>query len=285
MPVYNSLNYLKDSVPSILSQSLSDFHFLIINDGSNDETSFFLSKIKDNRIKVINKSHTGISDSFNFGLNYVDTPFVARIDSDDIYLEHKFRDQLNYLEQNRDVAVLGTGIQYVSENLERRSWKVIPPLTHETIVSNILSMSSGLYNTTTMYNYDLLKQSLFLEKNVYPEDLNLFLKLGLNYKFANLSKVQVLVRIHKSYSGTNFNALLRNFENILKVYQPKYSFKYPKNIYSNSLDINFLSLYREALNEYLNGNIVRGIAMLIRCAYKSPERIKRIIVNEIKSHL
>ena len=72
MPVYNSEKYLVQSINSILKQTYHNFEFIIIYDGSTDNSLSIINSYKDNRIKVIsNEVNIGISESLNIGINHI----------------------------------------------------------------------------------------------------------------------------------------------------------------------------------------------------------------------
>ena len=84
MPVYNSEKYLAEAIESILSQSYTDFEFLIINDGSTDRSETIIKSYNDKRIIYIkNKSNLGLIKTLNKGISLVKTKYLARMDSDD----------------------------------------------------------------------------------------------------------------------------------------------------------------------------------------------------------
>ena len=68
MGVYNGAEYLKDAVDSILNQTYTDFEFIIINDGSTDETTKILNTYTDNRIIIINQENLGLTLTLNKNL-------------------------------------------------------------------------------------------------------------------------------------------------------------------------------------------------------------------------
>lgn len=85
MSVYNGHNYLKESIESILSQTFSNFEFIIVNDGSEDESldvilDFFQ---KDRRIVIISQQNIGLTKSLNRGINIAQGKYIARQDADD----------------------------------------------------------------------------------------------------------------------------------------------------------------------------------------------------------
>jgi len=69
MTAYNEEKFLDESVQSILNQTFKDFEFIIINNGSEDNSLKIIKNYKDKRIKVINKNkNVGTSRAINTGL-------------------------------------------------------------------------------------------------------------------------------------------------------------------------------------------------------------------------
>ena len=117
MTVYNGEPYLKDAVSSILNQTYRNFHFLILDNASTDNSRKIIRKFKDARIELVelieNISHTA---ALNRGLKLIDTPLVARMDADDISINNRFEIQVAFMEKNPSVVLLGTAFQTIDEN-------------------------------------------------------------------------------------------------------------------------------------------------------------------------
>ena len=94
MPVYNAGKYLREAIDSILNQSFSDFEFLIINDGSTDNSKNIIESYNDQRIKFIeNDKNSGVIFSLNRGLDLAKGGYIARMDADDISLRDRLKIQ------------------------------------------------------------------------------------------------------------------------------------------------------------------------------------------------
>ena len=85
VPVYNTQNYLKECIDSVLNQSFKDFELICINDGSTDNSLNILKdyEIKDARVKVISQENRGLGASRNLGLKLAQGEYVLFLDSDD----------------------------------------------------------------------------------------------------------------------------------------------------------------------------------------------------------
>ena len=97
MPVFNGAKYIDKTIQSVLKNNFKYFEFLIIDDGSTDNTSEIIKSFNDNRIKYHKKQNSGIAETLNFGLKKTNFELVARIDSDDIINSNRLETQLNYL--------------------------------------------------------------------------------------------------------------------------------------------------------------------------------------------
>lgn len=86
VPIYNAENYIKYAIESLINQTYKNLEFILINDGSTDNTEKIIKKYKDKRIKYISKENTGISDTRNIGLDLATGDYIMFLDSDD-YLE------------------------------------------------------------------------------------------------------------------------------------------------------------------------------------------------------
>lgn len=112
MPVYNGAKYLKETIDNVLLQTYRDFIFLIINDGSTDETEQIIISYTDPRIKYIkNQKNLGLVETLNKGIDLVETEFMARMDADDLWVETKLQKQLEVMDKSPAVGICGTSIR------------------------------------------------------------------------------------------------------------------------------------------------------------------------------
>lgn len=115
MPVYNSEKYLKESIESILNQSYSDLEFIIINDGSTDNSFKIIKEYAklDKRINVISRENKGIVYSLNEAIRLAKGEYIARMDADDISAPKRIEKQISFLKSHRDIDILGTQVKVV----------------------------------------------------------------------------------------------------------------------------------------------------------------------------
>ena len=109
MPAYNAAAYIREATDSILNQTFTDFEFVIINDGSSDNTEDIILGYKDERIKYYkNDNNLGIVKTLNRGLDLCSGKYIARMDADDISMPNRLEKQIHCLEANSQIVASGT---------------------------------------------------------------------------------------------------------------------------------------------------------------------------------
>ena len=117
MSVYNGSCYLRESVDSILNQTFTDFEFIIIDDGSTDNTWEILTKYAegDRRIKLYkNEENIGLTKSLNKGLKLAAGEYLARQDADDISLPTRFEKQVSFLQEHPEIVLASCDIELIN---------------------------------------------------------------------------------------------------------------------------------------------------------------------------
>lgn len=137
MPVYNCLRFLDDSVNSILSQTFSDFEFVILDDASTDGSVERLREwsARDKRIRLYESNQRlGLSRSSNAVVAKARASIVARMDADDVAHPDRLRRQWEIISKDNDVAVVGTlcnGIDARGREVRPRDrWRLVRRSTY-----------------------------------------------------------------------------------------------------------------------------------------------------------
>ena len=108
MSVYNSEKWLSYSIDSILKQTYKNFEFVIINDGSTDNSKTILDEYskRDNRISVIHQNNIGLTKSLIKAINLSKGEIIVRIDADDLSSKLRIEKQLIDLEKKNLILLL-----------------------------------------------------------------------------------------------------------------------------------------------------------------------------------
>jgi glycosyltransferase involved in cell wall biosynthesis len=206
MAVYNGAEYFDRGVATIQTQDFDDFEFIIVDDGSDDETPDLLQEAADNdrRIRVMSPGRVGFVQALNIGVNAATSPFIARQDIDDVSFPTRLRIQYDYLQNQPEVAAVGAAS--VMKNEERREEYVRrPPLHHQEIV-RAMAQCIPIVHTLVMF-----RKSAWLECGGYPqfddiEDLHLWIKMASRgWHLANTPEILGVHYVHSdSYWQRNF---------------------------------------------------------------------------------
>jgi glycosyltransferase involved in cell wall biosynthesis len=116
MPVYNGGPYVARAIDSVLAQAFSDFEFIIVNDGSTDDTESVIRSYADPRIRLITQPNHGFVFSLNRGIQLAKGVYIARMDADDISAPKRLSTQLALLESRPSIGVVGTAIIRIDES-------------------------------------------------------------------------------------------------------------------------------------------------------------------------
>lgn len=193
MPVFNGEKYLGEAIESILNQTFADFEFLIINDGSTDNSVSIIQSYPDSRIKLLhNDGNRGLIATLNRGIEFARGEYIARMDCDDISLPKRLAKQMEFMDQHQEVGVCGTWISTIGRN------KVVkPPTEHDAIVCRLMFESCLLHPTVIIRRSVLRENGIFYDHGyLHAEDYELWVRCSKFCKLANLGEVLFHYRIH-----------------------------------------------------------------------------------------
>ena len=212
MSVYNSATYLKDAIESILDQTFEDFEFIIIDDGSTDNSVDIIKSYKDQRIVFLqNYKNIGLAKSLNKGISIARGKYIARMDADDISYNSRLEKQFQYMEDNEDIAISGSWIQTIGEKVEL--WKY--PTSDKAIKSELI------FNSALAHPSIIFRKNMFQVKNLYydesidkAQDYELWSRVAQVYKISNIPEVLLGYRLHAAQAGKLYR---RNQSNVAKI--------------------------------------------------------------------
>jgi len=200
MSCYNAQRWLAEAIDSVLSQSYANFEFIIIDDGSKDSTLEIIRSYekRENRIKTIAKSNTGLADSLNIGIFQARGQWIARLDADDLCETTRLEQQLAYVERHPQVILLGAGFLEIDENrhvIKKHRY----PTNHKELkrylerCQRFFPHSSAFYRTA-----DVKQLGGYRPRIQRAQDWDLWLRLSENGQLGCLNKTLVHIRKHAS---------------------------------------------------------------------------------------
>lgn len=204
LSVYNAEPYLAAAIESILNQTFKDFEFIIIDDGSTDDSLKTLQKYaaQDQRIRLTSRENRGIPQTRNEILAQSQGEFIAVMDADDIALPDRLAQQVEFLTQHPNVVCVGGGFEMIDEK-GRYLTSLTVPTDDATIQKLALAGHCSICHPTAMIRRTALQQvSGYDEAFRQTLDLDLWLRLGEIGQLANLPQPLLRYRLHaQSVSG------------------------------------------------------------------------------------
>lgn len=123
LPVFNGEKYLAEAMESVLNQSYRPLEFIVVDDGSTDNTSKVAASFGSS-VRYIHQKNTGTGTARNKGVEAALGDFFAFVDADDLWTENKLAVQMNTFSDNPEIeAVFGHVKQFLSADLDEESKK------------------------------------------------------------------------------------------------------------------------------------------------------------------
>jgi hypothetical protein len=194
LPVYNCAQYAREAVQSILAQTFSNFEFIIIDDGSTDDTPNVLRGCRDPRIRFVTQKNLGLAFTLNRGLELARGRYIARQDADDISLPDRFGRQISFLETHPSCALVGTWAEIWCER-EKTGRVHRHPSDSATLKFELL------FNNPFVHSSVMLRKSAIEQVGPYAsdgfretEDYELWSRIARQHDVANIPEVLQVYR-------------------------------------------------------------------------------------------
>jgi glycosyltransferase involved in cell wall biosynthesis len=218
MSVYNGEKYLRASIESILNQTLTEFEFIIINDGSTDKTKDILKYFSDGRIIVIEQQNCGLTISLNKAISISRGKYIARQDADDISMPSRLEKQKYFLENNKDMIMVGSTYCIINEeNEEKGIYKL--PISDTEIRWNMIFRNPFCHSTIMIHSDIMKKENLCYDNKLYhSQDYDLWSRIIKFGKVQNIEEPLIKLRFHSNQIGKTYtNEQQSTAENISKM--------------------------------------------------------------------
>lgn len=300
MCVLNGEKFLQESIDSILNQTYCDFEFIIVNDGSTDRTTEILNDYtsKDLRIRILtNPRNMGVGYSRNIGNAAARGEYIAIMDADDRSLPERFARQVQFLDENHDVAVLGTS--YVISKSDN-STKLMKRFNLPGLVRWNLIFYCALNNPSVMMRRSLISEEGFkYDEGIEGEDFEFFSKVSRNHKISNLEEPLLIYRWHdgnltvvKASTFITYNNLtileqIKHFTGVKIPQELIDGFRHPQNIKNledarSIIDITLL-LLKSTENWDLNSQesvaIMQDFLRILKTAAKAVKKQPFVLIR------
>ena len=196
--VYNGETYVNAAIDSILTQTYTNFEFIIVNDGSKDGTPEILEEVakRDPRVRVVHQKNSGLTRALNTGLALCRGQWIARQDDDDISLPQRLEKQVQYVTAHENVGLLGTACDVIDMDGNILPMQEVPLFTAHHELCRELQCRNPFVHTSIMYKRELI-QNIGGYREDYPaaEDYECWLRMSNITQMSQLSEKLVQRRI------------------------------------------------------------------------------------------
>jgi len=290
MPVYNAERYLSEAIESILSQTYEDFEFIIINDGSTDNSQNIIEEYaaNDKRIKCIQKENGGVAAALNTGLDMAIGEYIVRMDADDVSYPNRLGRLKGFMDEHPEIDICGS---YALDNGTEL---------------HIAPVGDKMIKVYSMFNPPLIHPSVcfrksFVEANsvrydlVAAEDYDMWTRLLDVAKFANIPEPLLMYRIHGENITIKNDSQIINDDFRIKcdLYQRNGIINIPKHHYADKdFDSDDAYAFLDILDFFANKyniqapvfiDVERKIIVLSLKAEKNIYRAYRLYADRIKN--
>jgi glycosyltransferase involved in cell wall biosynthesis len=185
MGVYNGDKHLREAVDSILAQTFADFEFIIINDGSTDGTRAILESYRDPRIVLVNQENVGLTKSLNRGMALAKGSYIARQDADDVSMPDRLQTQIDFLNANPNIALVGSAVQVIDGDGSHLAI-FRNPCDYPTIREKLQQYNCFWHGSVIFRRSCLAVLTGYTELFATAQDYDLWLRFAEKYEIANL---------------------------------------------------------------------------------------------------
>lgn len=235
LPVYDSEDYLEQTIKSIINQSFKNWKLIVIDDNSNFKTKKILSEYKKNKkVKIIELSkNRGVAYCRNLGIKKSNSKYLAFIDSDDTWNKNKLKLQISFMEKrNLDF----TFTYYKTIGLKKRNIKTPLNFTYFSFIKN-----TSIATSTMIVKRKILKNIKFTNTKICEDYF---------FKCEILRKIKIAFGINKfltNYRIRSNSLQSKKLRNIYWIW--KINNKYNElNFFDNLISI--LSISLNSLKKY-----------------------------------
>ena len=203
IPTYNSAQYIRKAVQSVFDQTYKDYEVIVVDDGSTDNTREIIKQYE-GRIKYFFQENKGSALARNQAIKLSQGELIAFLDSDDTWLPHKLKTQMNYLSEHPDVALIHSNISFMQDNQLISFKKAIAERHKGFSIFGELYLGNFITTSTVVLSRDCLNSvGLFDEDLRQGQDYDLWLRIAAKFRIGYQDIITTIYRIHDKNISKN----------------------------------------------------------------------------------
>lgn len=198
LPVFNAELTLDAAIDSLLAQTHSNFELIVLDDGSTDSSLNIIKHYAsiDQRVRFISRENKGLAMTLNELIENCSNDIVFRMDADDISTRDRLYNQLEFLNENPEVIVVGGQIDFFSQDRRCDAFKM--PLSHDEIVEGLTQGRFPICHPAIAFRRQAALDCGLYSVSVAGEDLDFFLRMSEKGMLANIPQKVLSYRISLS---------------------------------------------------------------------------------------
>ncbi|TYS59867.1 glycosyltransferase [Sutcliffiella horikoshii] len=272
IPCFNSEKWIIETIDSVLNQTYSNIEIIVVDDGSTDNTKDVISNYS-KRIKYIYQQNKGPSVARNLGIKKSKGKYVAFLDSDDLWESNKLEKQVEFLENNQNIALVFSNVKVINEKGEYlyTHYNNIPKDKKEIITAFFLGKITMNTPTIVAHKKAIQKVGGFQEHLPVREDHFLLMNMVDNFNIYHFKEPLVKRRINEGSlsSVVDPDKVFHMLESFVTISMKEFPYleKYKRNIYSK-INISLGTSY------WKSGNYKNSKVFIIKSIRLNPLRIR-----------
>lgn len=251
IPTYNYGRYISRAIDSVLGQTYANIEVIVVDDGSTDCTANILRSFKEkfgSRIYYIYQENAGVNAARNRGISCSNGDYIAFLDADDEWISDKIEKQLNAIQADVKVGMVGCGYKWINDEGIILAHEVGPvPPSQDMLIQHLLLRSFNFGGSSSV----LIRKQCFLTIGFFDEilhgseDRDMWLRIVKQYTAVNIPDVCTIIHYHDDNSHTNYTKMLRSHFQFIRKHYVQESMK--KRL--RAISYAYLDAAREAANK------------------------------------
>ena len=233
MPLFNTQQFVSQSIQSILMQDFKDFELIIVDDASTDGSAEIASSFDDTRITILkNNQNLGVAACRNIGLSRSVGAYIAPFDSDDVALPGKLTRQVRFLESYPGFGLVGSWVRMIDNEgrLLKKKWKLQAKANS---IPSILLFRNYFCHSSVIYRRKAIPNEGYSNNLNIGEDYKMWIEIARKWKVWNLQEYLLHYRVHS-------DSITRKDHISVSLYDHK--------IYKENFELLGIALTRQQLN-------------------------------------
>ncbi|QUY44736.1 glycosyltransferase [Acaryochloris marina] len=212
---FNSMRFFPETLASVLRQTFSEIEVIVVDDGSSDGISDWITSVEDSRIIFHSQSNQGVSSARNTGISLARGEYIAFLDGDDVWVPTKVERQVKVLDLHEEVGLVHTWLALMDEG-SRLTGRVMKPhsegeIWQEIVESNMIACSSVMVRRACLDIAGTFDSTL-----IVAEDWDLWIRVAASYRISVVRALLVQYRIHPSSKSKRYPEMVEDFRKIIE---------------------------------------------------------------------